>query len=272
MQNMHNHQALLSDDSQRRWQRWILLLVPLGLMGVLVGVYRALTDPASSTPHELVARLIPPFLFGLIVLAVLTSSYLAGDRSIMRVLEEGLLREKMEAELNRQMTLLDAVTEVYNRRYLRPLLEKEIGRANRHNAGLSAMMVHIMHFRRVNESLGPIAADAVLKEVAHLIQRRIRNSDSIVRYGGDEFLLILSDTDPTMVHRLAERLRHGLEEWTGRNDMAEFQLSFAYGISHYQAQESIDQFLTRAERQMSQNRDPLAASSSEEKRAGASAG
>jgi diguanylate cyclase (GGDEF)-like protein len=269
----NGEQGLSLANSHQKWQGWILALILVAVGGIIFGIYGALTSPSSAWSRDQVARLIPPVLFGLISLAVLTAFYVAQKQAIIRVLQDALLRQKMEAELNREMTLLDPVTEVYNRRYLRAILHREVGRAKRHNAGLSVMMLDIMRFRRVNESLGQTAGDAVLKEVAHLIQRRIRNSDSLVRYGGDEFLVVLSEANPAAVDRLCERLRRGLDEWSLQNNMAEFQLAFALGISHYQPNEPVDELLRRAERQMQEEQSLSRAAPSKQEKAvfGASA-
>ncbi|MCI0356332.1 MAG: GGDEF domain-containing protein, partial [Acidobacteria bacterium] len=199
---------------------------------------------------EGLAQLVPPMLFGLISLIVLVNFYVAQKDAVIRGLEHELVSQKIEAELNRELALLDPVTEVYNRRYLRVLLAKEVSRVKRYGKGLSVMLVDITGFRRVNESLGHTGGDVVLRQIAHLLQTRIRNSDFIVRFGGDEFLLVLPDTDDSGVYILAGRMKDALAEWARRSGMTEFALKFAIGVAKYTSDRPVDETIKLAEQRM----------------------
>jgi two-component system cell cycle response regulator len=181
---------------------------------------------------------------------VLINFYVAQKDAIIRGLEQELVKQKIEAELNRELALLDPVTEVYNRRYLRVLLAKEISRVKRYGKGLSVMLVDITGFRKVNESLGHTGGDVVLRQIAHLLQTRIRNSDFIVRFGGDEFMVVLPDTDDAGVYILARRLKDGMKEWSRRSGMDEFALKLAVGVARYSTERPVDEMLKLAEQRM----------------------
>jgi diguanylate cyclase (GGDEF)-like protein len=235
---------------KRDWQLWSFLVLSLGLFGLGLAIYLLLRAPADSWTPQGVAQLFPPLLFGVISLIVLINFYVAQKDAIIRGLEQELVKQKIEAELNRELALLDPVTEVYNRRYLRVLLAKEISRVKRYGKGLSVMLVDITGFRKVNESLGHTGGDVVLRQIAHLLQTRIRNSDFIVRFGGDEFMVVLPDTDDAGVYILARRLKDGMKEWSRRSGMDEFALKLAVGVARYSTERPVDEMLKLAEQRM----------------------
>jgi len=235
---------------KRDWQLWSALVLGLGLFGLGMAIYLLLRAPSEAWSAQGLVQLFPPLLFGVIALLVLINFYLAQKEAVISGLEQELVQQKIEAELNRELALLDPVTEVYNRRYLRVLLSKEISRVKRYGKGLAVMMVDITGFRRVNDSLGHTGGDVVLRQVAHLMQTRIRNSDIIVRFGGDEFLLVLPDTDDAGVYVLAGRMKEALREWSRRSGMQEFKLRFAIGVARYSPDRPVEEMLKLSEQRM----------------------
>jgi diguanylate cyclase (GGDEF)-like protein len=235
---------------KRDFQMWSALVLGLGLFGLGLSIYMLLRAPSGAWSGQGLAQLFPPLLFGVISLLVLINFYVAQKEAVITGLEQELVQQKIEAELNRELALLDPVTEVYNRRYLRVLLSKEISRVKRYGKGLAVMMVDITGFRRVNDSLGHTGGDVVLRQIAHLMQTRIRNSDFIVRFGGDEFLLVLPDTDDAGVYILAGRMKEALREWSRRSGMQEFKLRLAIGVARYSADRPIEEMLKLSEQRM----------------------
>lgn len=240
----------LLKKSKRDFQLWSALVLGLGLFGLGMAIYMLLRSPSEAWSAQGLAQLFPPLLFGVIALLVLINFYVAQREAVITGLEQELVQQKIEAELNRELALLDPVTEVYNRRYLRVLLSKEISRVKRYGKGLAVMMADITGFRRVNDSLGHTGGDVVLRQIAHLLQQRIRNSDFIVRFGGDEFLLVLPDTDDAGVYVLAGRMKEALREWTRRSGMQEFKLRLAIGVARYSADRPIEEMMKLAEQRM----------------------
>jgi len=106
-----------------------------------------------------------------------------------------------------RMTITDGLTEVHNKRYFIEQLDKELSRAARHGRPLTLVMCDIDHFKAVNDELGHLAGDHVLKEVAQLAKARLRPDDLIARYGGEELAIILPETDLAGGTLIAEELR-----------------------------------------------------------------
>jgi diguanylate cyclase (GGDEF)-like protein len=117
----------------------------------------------------------------------------------------------VENTINRARLLRSGFTDVltgwHNRRYLAVRLKEELARARRDGSKLVCLMLDIDHFKRVNDSWGHAAGDAVLRELAQRIDFQVRASDVAARYGGEEFVVLLPSTDVTSASKLAERIR-----------------------------------------------------------------
>lgn len=110
------------------------------------------------------------------------------------------------AELDR-VARIDMLTNIYNRRHLDEHLRAVISAARRHDRTVGVLIVDIDHFKNVNDEHGHLAGDAVLREVAARLQQAMRTEDALGRWGGEEFLAVLTDTPPEGVRVMAERLR-----------------------------------------------------------------
>ena len=110
------------------------------------------------------------------------------------------------AELDR-VSRIDMLTNIYNRRHLDEHLRQVISAARRHDRTVGVLIVDIDHFKDVNDEHGHLAGDAVLREVAARLQQAMRTEDALGRWGGEEFLAVLTDTPPEGVRVMAERLR-----------------------------------------------------------------
>jgi len=121
---------------------------------------------------------------------------------------------RKEVEHIRQQAQTDDLTGLMNRRYFRQKSDTEMRRSARHNPPLSMMMVDIDLFKQVNDTYGHPVGDIVLRKVALELQRSLRDHDLLCRWGGEEFLLLLpeSDLDATLI--LAERIRSNIEKLT----------------------------------------------------------
>jgi diguanylate cyclase (GGDEF)-like protein len=105
----------------------------------------------------------------------------------------------------------DALTKVYNRRYLDRRLEDEFARSKRYSLGLSVLMIDIDHFKRVNDTYGHHGGDVALSTMGHLLKTALRDLDVVARYGGEEFVVLCINTGIDGAALVAERLRHLVE-------------------------------------------------------------
>lgn len=132
--------------------------------------------------------------------------------SVNLILEQEISRRKeLEEELNRQ-ALIDPLTGLSNRRHYEMLFVREHDRCRRHQTALTIGMIDLDHFKRVNDTYGHDFGDQVLKFTAEILQKPLRHSDILGRFGGEEFILILPDTDIAQAQAVAERMRLSLEQ------------------------------------------------------------
>jgi len=110
-----------------------------------------------------------------------------------------------------RMTRRDALTQLHNRRYLLERLESELARVRRGHP-LAVLMIDLDGFKAVNDDLGHLSGDETLRTVANALREQVRETDVVGRYGGDEFLALLTDAAPDEVAMVAERLRAAVAE------------------------------------------------------------
>tara|TARA_E500000318_G_scaffold14854_2_gene14691 strand:+ start:86572 stop:87534 length:963 start_codon:yes stop_codon:yes gene_type:complete len=110
-----------------------------------------------------------------------------------------------------QKAHIDGLSGLYNRQYFDEKLSSEFNRTLRHGQSLSIAMIDIDHFKSVNDTYGHPAGDAVISGVANLIMRETRSIDIACRYGGEEFAIIMPETDPNQAQLMCERIRQGCE-------------------------------------------------------------
>ncbi len=244
---------------KQNWQIWMLLVLACGLLGMALSVYSLVRQSGVGAFNDALG-LVPPIMFGIVSLFLLASFYIAQKEAVLAALRQELLAQKIEAELNREMALLDPVTEVYNRRYARIILTREVSRVQRYGSTLALMMIDITGFRHVNDSIGHTGGDVVLRQIAHLIQTKIRNSDIVIRFGGDEFLLILTEAEKAGLEKLMARLKRAIIDWAPHSGMADFKLRFAIGLAVFNPRGGIEETISQAEQNMLKDRgrpDPL---------------
>jgi two-component system cell cycle response regulator len=122
------------------------------------------------------------------------------------------LENVISNEMLKYIGLTDALTGVYNRRYIDRRLVEEIARARRQNYCVSCMYIDIDHFKQVNDAHGHLAGDDVLREVAGRIKAELRMSDALGRFGGEEFVVLLIDADLDSASMVAQRIRAGVAD------------------------------------------------------------
>jgi diguanylate cyclase (GGDEF)-like protein len=177
---------------------------------------------------------VPQLLCGLFFLVVLLSGYVVEQRRNLKRTEKQLIRELVLRETAERLAVIDPLTELYNRRYITQAITREITRADRQDYGLAFLMIDVNGFKQINDSFGHMVGDHILREVARLLQKTLRTSDIISRYGGDEFLVLLVDVDDQKSARAVERLQHEVEQWNQAEPIKGYKMSLSCGTATYQ--------------------------------------
>ncbi|WP_025270371.1 diguanylate cyclase [Hippea sp. KM1] len=142
----------------------------------------------------------------------------------------------------KEMSEKDYLTRIYNRKKFEEILEKTICRADRYVKPMSLVMFDIDDFKRINDEFGHKAGDELLKEIADLVSENIRQCDYFVRWGGDEFIIILPETDINGAYRVGEKLRKMVENHRFSIGKG---VTISVGVIEHQAGESCEDVFKR---------------------------
>lgn len=137
------------------------------------------------------------------------------DNAFLRLqLQEAMLHHKDLDEMRRleQLAITDPVTGLTNHRFFQERVREEFDRANRHNRSFSLLMIDVDYFKAFNDRYGHPAGDQALFKLAQILKKATRMADTISRYGGEEFTMILPETGRTAALEVAERIRKDMEE------------------------------------------------------------
>jgi diguanylate cyclase (GGDEF)-like protein len=187
---------------------------------------------------------------------MLVNPLLYGDRSLEKVFPHltkvfGRHLEHVTSFADaKSLSYIDDLTDLYNQRYLKLILDKEISRCQRANQAFSVLFMDIDHFKQVNDTRGHLIGSKVLVELSKILHQNIRTADYGFRYGGDEFLLILVNTDSKAALHVAERIRQQVESSTFDCNGAKIKVTLSIGIAtfpeHATTKEQIIELADRA--------------------------
>jgi diguanylate cyclase (GGDEF)-like protein/PAS domain S-box-containing protein len=209
------------------------LCVPMMAQGETLGVLQLRREPLDSWRPEDQEE---PMQAAREQLAITVAGNIALAFANLR------LRDTLQAQ-----SIRDPLTGLYNRRYLRDSLEREIGRAARSQRTLAVILIDVDHFKGLNDTLGHEAGDTLLHELGDFLQSRTRSGDIPCRYGGDEFVIIMADTTLEVAVRRAQQLQEGVKRLSVPNGKEFLTLpTVSLGVAIYPEHGSAADSLLRA--------------------------
>ncbi len=153
------------------------------------------------------------------------------------------------ADLIRELKFLaetDNLTGFYNRRKIEELLRKEIERFRRYKNPLSVLFIDLDNFKKLNDTYGHQKGDEILRGVARLIERELRKTDFVGRFGGEEFLVVLPETDAEGALKVAERIRRSVE----KADFGVEGVTVSIGVTELKEGDTLETLFNRVDRAM----------------------
>ncbi|MCU0117273.1 diguanylate cyclase [Pseudomonas sp. B2M1-30] len=162
-------------------------------------------------------------------------------------MEQEALGYREHLEEQRQKALVDPLTGLPNRAAWSERLEHEIAQWQQHGNTLSLAMLDLDHFKRINDNYGHLAGDKVLKIIATVLRKRLRGTDFIARFGGEEFVLLLPATPPAVGARLLETLRASIEACPFHFKGERVTITISMGLAAFKPGEHSDLVLKRAD-------------------------
>ncbi|WP_319524610.1 diguanylate cyclase [uncultured Desulfosarcina sp.] len=172
---------------------------------------------------------------------------------LKRVLKERSLNQERVRMLDelKKLSITDGLTQLYNSRHFYAQLKGEIERCNRYDHKLSLLLLDIDNFKDYNDTYGHLEGDKILVRLGRVIKSCLRNMDTAYRYGGEEFTIILPDTDVDEARTVAERLRAAVsaEDFTD-GIRPGVRITISIGVTQYFREEKIASFVQRADQAM----------------------
>ncbi|MCB9528048.1 MAG: GGDEF domain-containing protein [Myxococcales bacterium] len=145
-----------------------------------------------------------------------------------------------------RMAIFDGLTQIHNRRYFEEFTDREISRCRRHERALSLLLFDVDKFKQINDRFGHLSGDYVLRTMAAQIARRIRREELFARYAGDEFVIVLPETNADDAQRFAEVVRRMVDEEDFRFDGRALPVSISIGVATFTTEMSTPAHLVAA--------------------------
>jgi diguanylate cyclase (GGDEF)-like protein len=201
-------------------------------------------------PGVVEIRIPPQILFVAMVVVFVLSVYLARSESELHKLRVLALQQALAAQSDRSSGMFDSVTNVFTRALLHELLHREIARAERNGRPLALIMCDVNNFKQVNDRYGHLMGDEVLGQVASILKECVRGSDHVVRYGGDEFLLILPETSHEGSRVVRERINERVADWERSHRVGDVPISVSMGMYLHATGQTPEQDIAEADARM----------------------
>jgi len=241
-------QAELSKLESQNRDLWMVVAFAAGVL--ILGALSLLTPSSFWQHNELELKIPPQVLFVVMLLITLVALYMVRRETEVRRLRLSNMQQMFSAQAEFTASMVDSLTNVFSRSFLRELLQGEIARSERSGRPLGLMMCDIDNFKAVNDRYGHLMGDYVLAQIAAILKSCVRGSDYVVRYGGDEFLVVLSETDETGAQIVLDRIRQKVRDWDRLNRLGEFSVSISLGLHQHVPGQSPEQTVAQADTRM----------------------
>ncbi|RFF27352.1 MULTISPECIES: GGDEF domain-containing protein [unclassified Wenzhouxiangella] len=216
-----------------RGGRELLVLFGLPFAGTMIGLYAL-----GASLHDVVVTLFDPLMMAVIALTISEIFY----RTRIRIL---VLDEQL-----RQLATTDALTGLGNRRQVENQIAVEMARARRHDSTFALILGDLDHFKNVNDRFGHSTGDAVLSEIGRILRSNIRVEDRAVRWGGEEFLILLPATGRDEAMAVAEKIRSIIAESPLHCDGHEVPVTISFGVAAFNGESDVADLIKRADAAM----------------------
>ncbi len=154
-----------------------------------------------------------------------------------------------------ELAIKDQLTGLYNKHFFDAVIEREVAQSNRNGEPLSFIMIDLDFFKQINDTLGHLTGDKILMEVGTLLRRTMRKTDLLFRFGGDEFLVLLPNTNCDGSSHMIQRLLTAVDDWNKENaEVYCCHLSLSVGYSTYENSGDILEALQAADARMYRNK------------------
>jgi len=189
---------------------------------------------------------------GVLALAPVTGSGADNSSLISLVASElgGAIRMTILMDESERLATIDPLTGLMNRRAFLSAINVELARCTRHSIPTSLLLLDVDHFKAVNDTYGHAGGDRILSQVGACIRAMLRIPDLIARWGGEEFVVALTNTDQEGANLVAERLRQAIECLTVPFEDKTIHVTVSIGLASLRSTETLEALIDRADRAM----------------------
>ena len=149
----------------------------------------------------------------------------------------------------------DALTGLLNRHAFVPIVEQSVNEAQRNQQALCILLIDVDHFKKINDTYGHLFGDATLRQLAQTLSASLRKSDAICRWGGEEFIILLKETDTMTAHTLAEKIRATIATTPISYDSKTITITASIGIASYRHDENYNDWFERCDKALYKAKD-----------------
>ena len=231
-----------SYNPQKNLYIWFGILwgLPIPLVTILMHVhfrdlkgFEGLLEQVLGSPMQWFF-LAHPFMFGIIfgILGTIRNEKEKKIKEMVKQLEESSIH--------------DPLTGLKNRRYFAHIFHDECARSLRRQEALTLLFLDLDHFKRVNDDHGHHFGDIALQETSKFLQQQCRPYDTVVRWGGEEFIILLRATDESTAIHFSERIRAGIQ--TELNPDLPFSMTISIGLAQYRDNDTLETLTDRADK------------------------
>jgi diguanylate cyclase (GGDEF)-like protein len=237
------------ESNLRRLERrelWVwgnALIIILSLTALLVSLSVSLYLKGAKTIFGWDLSLAVRVLVGLVLVF---TGHMIYQHLKLRTTQKKLAEQQIQAEVFRRLAMFDPLTGLYNRRFAEQRLRAEIARSERRGLSMIVVLLDLNDFKKINDSYGHLVGDQVLKEFAKCLSQATRGSDLAVRWGGDEFMLLLLDCEVQQLSVVMARLDGFSVEASGKP----LPVSFSVGWKAYQPGDALEELIEKADRDL----------------------
>lgn len=213
-------------------------LLLMGVTTTMLGILWPQTyDPTTELVHFIVLlTILPP--------VALLGAQLTSMRAKLHQQKDDLVKA---LEHIKNLADRDELTGLLNRRCMRDMIMHHVKLQSRNGAGCSLALIDLDHFKRINDSHGHVVGDDVLRLFSQEVRKVLRETDLVARWGGEEFLVLLTGTQVDQAVTATERVREGLAKAAGPQQAPDLRVQFSAGVAELMPLESMDKAIERAD-------------------------
>lgn len=240
-------EKLQKADRRELWVLGNTVVVILGLTAAVVSLSVTLLLKGTKTFFGVDLKLA---VYGLVGLVLLFTAHMIYQHLHLKRVQRALAEQEIQAEVFRRLAMFDPLTGLFNRRFAEERLKAEIARSERKGLALILVLMDLNDFKQINDNYGHPIGDLVLKEFAHRLNQSTRGSDLAVRWGGDEFMMLLVDCQMAQLSIVLQRL----EGFSVRVTDKDLAVSFSAGWKAYEPGDRITDLIDGADRNLYVNK------------------